>query len=99
MGKRASKQSPAEIGNLNKPIGELRRHRTRETIASAPPVARTVLLHASDDFVARLTSYPAGFVQHMHDHDAPLYSQILAGNLIESVQGGECEIRSGQFAI
>jgi AraC family transcriptional regulator len=57
------------------------------------------LLYASDEIVARLTSYPAGFAQHMHDHDGSLYSQILAGSLSESVQGRECQVRSGQFAI
>ena len=57
---------------------------------------RKAQLSAQREFDAFLTYYPAGLQQRAHEHDCAQFSLILAGSLIERVEGREHAAGPGQ---
>jgi AraC family transcriptional regulator len=57
---------------------------------------RKAQLAAQREFDAFLTYYPAGLQQRAHEHDCAQFSLILAGSLVERVEGREHAAGPGQ---
>jgi AraC family transcriptional regulator len=65
-------------------------------VSSPSPVVRRVPLATEREFDAFLTYYPAGLQQRAHEHDCAQFSLILAGSLVERVDGREHAAGPGQ---
>jgi AraC-like DNA-binding protein/quercetin dioxygenase-like cupin family protein len=62
------------------------------------PRVRKRLLRSTPAFDASLTYYPPGLSQAEHDHDRSQYSLILAGGLVERVEGIEHQAGPGEVS-
>jgi AraC family transcriptional regulator len=68
-------------------------------VTSPDPVIRKAHLAAQREFDAFLTYYPPGFQQRAHEHDCAQFSLILAGSLVERVDGSEHAAGPGQASV